>query len=339
MLLLEFFRTSTVGSDYEHYISMINENVYSISWKEVHDFFSTGADYTIQTPDGMNKIYEFGFSFIVLFLSDLGISPQNIISIIIFIIIMLNYFSFKLFCNKQNIAFCFVIFFGVFLYYASFNTIRQSLAIAIISLSVAFFYREKKKWSLLCLVLACSVHTTTLIVIPFLILYFIKIPKKVIVFTIITMIAIDIFKLQFIFYKFFPTQIFAWNTIDYLNGDNNNNTYVYYFGVFLHMIMGYVIFIFLKNSDEKTKPLINLWLLGYVLYILFLPNLNTGRVSEFFYFFQIPAIVNIYQSSKEIKEIKVSQNLQILVILYLLSWHIFYIARNWYGIVPYEFNL
>lgn len=136
-----------VGADYQSYI-YIYENRNGMELKEVFTYN-----------------WEILFS-IIIKIADILNDYQYMFAIISFLTIIVLYAT--IYNYKEKLSLGFMFFLYLFLYYtASFNIIRQALAVVIVSYSYKFIINRNLKKFLLTVLIASFFHTTALVFLPF----------------------------------------------------------------------------------------------------------------------------------------------------------------------------
>ena len=221
----------------------------------------------------------------------------------------------------------------LFLFYcASFNTMRQSLAIVVSAAAVLAILKKDIKKSVCLTIIASLVHVSSLIIIPFLIVCAVfdgNRRNKIIVFAYL-LIVIVIFALIWII-NYYEITVF-----DRLLVYTSNIKIDFGFGIVITrapILLFLLIFknVFLDSEDNKTyfaSYIVNIFLLhlGYL-------NIYLNRFAEFFSFYLIllaPCPLKMFN----IKSRKlISSLINIVIILYFIYYYYF---NGHGGVFPYQ---
>ena len=140
------------------------------------------------------RIYEFGFHYISYFLYYLGLDYYLYSC---FLFIFFNLIFFKTFSNfNSNLSLdsffiavlCFVSFCFLSSWYetATLNALRQGLSLAFLYLSLSYLFLKNKFLFLLYLFISISFHNSTILIVPFLLLYVFRFNTVLLIFIIIS---------------------------------------------------------------------------------------------------------------------------------------------------------
>lgn len=335
ILLLAYFRPDNVGSDFIGYMRLIRENYYDVSLNEIVAWYSK-FDFQDRTY-GIGASKEFGFSFLIMIIKSFVNNPRAIVNIVVTLILFVYIQSFKRICNKENIALCLFLYFSIFLFYSTLNTLRQSLSVAIIVFAISLLSTKKYIQTAMFVVIACTIHSSALIIAPILFIYFIKIRFKVVYTVFSILLLLDLFNIKITYIiEIFPDDFMGKSVSSALWGEASSiyNQYIDYMSFVFNCIMVYVFCWFYKKANKDDMPFFSLWFIGLAMYIPLMISPNVGRLSEFLYVFQIFTIVKTLNYLK-IADIKAYGYGIQLTFGYVFIWYMFYCLRNWYGIIPY----
>jgi hypothetical protein len=144
---------------------------------------------TIRYFEGYERIakgYETGWEIFYVSLNELAYriydAPELAILLASFLAMLFYFISFKYY--SINYALSFAIFLGAFGYFTSFNLVRQSIAIGIVSLALIFL-REKKYLFVLLIVIASGFHASAILMLPILFLSYVKLDDRLIIVIVI----------------------------------------------------------------------------------------------------------------------------------------------------------
>lgn len=337
LFLLAIFRNDNVGTDYLGYVYLINDGYYDITIEDIKSWFSF-ENYYNNSEYGSGAIREFGFSFYITILSYILDNAKYVLNFTVILISIIYVYSFKKIFNKYYAALCLFIYISIFLYYSSFNTLRQSFAISLFVLAGVFLYCKKYKAAIAFYLIACTIHFTAVLIFPVLLISFF-IPKH-------SMKIMKFILFVFILLYFYVNPAFLGSIIDdeiagrsFYNGmleaNLSFNIYIYYLSAIFMCFMAYVFFWFYSRSGDKNILFYNLWFVGILLYILLMRSPNIGRISEFFYPFQIFAIVSTLQKFEVENNTALLMRGRQLLFSYCFLWYLYYSFRNMYGLQPY----
>lgn len=333
MLVLAFFRSTKVGSDYEGYITLIESGYYGIDLLSAFNWYR-GGDYS-DTTFGAGAFREFGFSLIISALS-LIFSAKTIIFLLISLIYICYIIALKkVLINWEFVSLAIFILFLIYILYAPYNTLRQSLAISIFTLGSVYYISDAKIKGIILLLLASTIHFTAILTGVFVILSkWIKINPKIcrIIFGVCLIVYLFNLNLDF-FTKLLPDD-FAGRDVGRGLDERFEvyNVYVHILNFILMLFGVYIFNLFYIKSNSSERPYFMLWFFGLVLYILLIQSPNVGRISEYFYIFLSIATVLVL---KRLRNKKSKKMLLDNLIIYCFLWQFLYILYNWYGIQPY----
>lgn len=337
LILLVLFRNDNVGSDFVGYVRLIGSGYYDISFNKLLSWFSHGGYYEDKTY-GIGAIREFGFSLYIDLLYSLFNNAKIVINFTVILILMIFIYAFNKIFDKENVSLCLFVYVSIYIYFASFNTLRQSFAVSIIVLSGVYLYLKKHKKAFLLYLIACTIHFTATLILPFILIsiYMPKLDKRIIIFVLSGLIILHLFRVDL--FNLEDAIVYDVAGRNFSKGMHeatlNYNVYIHYLSTIFMAFMSYVFVWFYSRCDDNIVLFYNLWFIGIVLYILLMKSPNVGRISEYFYAFQIFAIVSTVQKFKE-KDITLYLQSQQLVSLYCILWYSFYALRNMYGLQPY----
>lgn len=336
MLLLACLRSSTVGSDFPAYVRLINSGYYDISLTDVLKWYAS-EDFLEDRTYGSGAFREFGFSFLISFFKFLFKDPVFILNSLILLIITIFSISFYKILGRKEMVWGLLFYYGTYLFFSSFNTIRQSLAVSLVFMGACFFFKHRYIGAITLLLSAVTVHSSSLLVLPLFLLSKIKLPNKVIVYSFVISLVISLFRFRLDFLFAFLPDSFAGNDYEsnfYKEGLAQYNVYIHYMSFVFNLYTCYIFYWFYTRTSESYRFFYNLWYVGILLYILLMSAANVGRISEFFYVFLILAIPLSLIQFRDTESKEYQKAFQ-LAMVYLIGWHSYYIFRNWCGIVPY----
>lgn len=338
LLLLVCFRGDEVGSDFLSYVHKIEIGYYDISIEQVKSWFST-HQYFEKDEYGTNAgaMREFGFSLYLTILNGVFNNPRLTINLTVIIIMLIYLLAFRKLC-KSGMYICLFIYISTYMFYSSFNTLRQSFAVSFILLSCIYMYMKQYIRAILMGLIACTIHFATVLAFPICVIaYCLRINKKVALFILLILLFFFLAKIEVPFLINLLSDNVAGRDIQegFVEGKRlAYNVYIFYLSFVFQGMMIYVFYWFYSNSNGQYSFFYNLWFIGIVIYLLLMSSPNVGRFSEYFYVFQIVAMTLTLLSLKENDYSKYVVGNQMLLI-YCVIWYSFYALRNFYGLQPY----
>ena len=254
-----------IGADYNNYYNIIN----GIGW-----WYS---QYSIEP----------GFQFLSALFNSISGSPH--ISIFLFktLTIILFYYGFYLLKRRINIWIG-ILAFNALIYLQGFYLISMQLAISLLFISSIYLIEQKTKKSIIYLLLACSVHYSSFLLVPiyFLIAYFNHYKKKISKFSIFMIIVIlcATLSLYTLVYDFAISNIGVFTgyaAYDIMNQSKGSGLAQYLFFI----PIAYFIIVAYKNSKQYNSIFLNSFvtfgafslffaLLGYKIEVLMRLNMS-----------------------------------------------------------------
>lgn len=341
MIMMALLRNISVGTDNRGYISDLMNGYFTTTWTDITNLFSSGGFKIITEGDYSQR--EVFFCLIFQALNALLNNPFGAMNCIICIVTWLYYRSFRIYNNGENVSLCLFLYFCTFLYYEPYNTLRQGLAESFVLLGCIFLFtmpKPQKLLGLIPLLLACLTHNSSLYAIPLLlILYFIKIPIKFQVASLILMLIGDFFNVgQLDLFQYANTTLIPYEHMSASYSDNVAliyNPYVHYLGFIFH---SYIVFYYVwlqKHIIKMEKGITNIWYFGILSYILLIGAPNVARITEYFYMFQLLIIPCLFNNIGDLDE-PTKKRLKLFTFVFAFGWLIFYTQSTWYGVVPYK---
>ena len=317
-LVLDGFRSSSVGGDLNFYVNVFKEN-------------------SLQIPE-LSNIFKSRFEIGYIVLNNLlrSISDSYTVLLFSFAIITLFIWFYVFWNHSENIYISLLIYFsslGMLLY--SFSNIRQGLSISIGLLGFHYFAKEKYIKGILCILIAPLLHITGIICILFLLLRRIHLSLKVFIIVLLGIILAFPFLKNFseIFVNIFPQYTSylesSWFVDSYkLAPVALSIVYVILF------IIGEII---LRNAElTKTEEYIRILFFSYLL--LTITTMQTSLLSRFAHYFSPFAALYVPMFINKVSDRRIKWALLYLIIIiyavFLLV--IVYYKADWYNVVPYR---
>lgn len=336
IFLLAFFlaciRGTTVGTDYQGYLHHLNSGYYDIDIKDAIDWYMTG-----NYSDNLRKygsLREFGFALLMQFLKILFGSKGAVLACV-FIVYFLYILSLKrIFKNNRDLNLAAFILFSIFILYAPFNTLRQSLSVSVMMLGATFLYRRRWTPGILLLAVAATIHFSAVPAAALILAgLFLKLKPKLC--TILLIAAAGVYALNINIDKLvavFPSDFGGRDiSANFEERTQIYNVYVHYITLLLILANIYIFYLSYKGYKEKNVNLYMWWFIGLFLYILLVQSPNVGRFTEFLYPFMAFAI----PLSTRFKVKKERRRYLDTVLLLCMMWQGIYILFNWYGLQPF----
>lgn len=249
---------------------------------------------TLWDWENIDKGYsEYGFYFLSVFVKSLINDVDFYFTVISLITVSFLFKSLKNYCLFPILGF--LVYFSRFMLIRDMNQIRQALAIAIIIYAIRFLCENKKKTFIVFLLISTLMHYSSIIILPFIWLYKIKLSTKQ-CFKLIIITAL----LGVTLGTFLKKNLISTNNIVLLNYINTNNLGITN-PVILYQIILCLSFFYYENILKDIQPgyyIIRNAFLYSILLLLSTCNLGEigGRLATIFAtceIFIIPALVRI----------------------------------------------
>ena len=317
-LVLDGFRSSSVGGDLNFYVNVFKEN--SLQIPELSNIFKS----------------RFEIGYILLNNSVRYFSDNYTILLFSFAIITLSIWFYVFWNYSENIFISLIIYFsslGMLLY--SFSNIRQGLSISVGLLGFHFFTKEKYIRGLLCTLIATLFHITGIICILFLVLRKIHLSLKV--FVVVLLGLILTFPLLKNFSEFF-VNIFP-QYISYLESSWFLDSYKLAPIVLsiVYLILFVIGEIILKNSElTESEEYIRMLFFCYLIFTI--TTMQTSLLSRFAHYFSPFAALYVPMFLHKVtdKRIKWIIFYFIVIVYAVFLLVIVYYKVEWYNVVPYR---
>jgi hypothetical protein len=324
LFFVTIFRSIKVGTDYANY-----RLSYSL-YKKV-DFFDTFKIsfikyFSNQVQNHLIISFEPLYSLFVNLSKKVGFSffQFNILITLFYLILV-----FLLFKNiSKNWRFNIFLFYVLFYYFMFLNTSRQALAIPFVFLSLKYFEKKNILKSLFFIFTAIGFHFNTIFVFStFIILRFIynfKYSKYFYLFFVFFTL-INIFNLNYVLQYFLK---YNSNFLFFLERSNNSKYLLYNFLYQLQINMIFVFTIIFFNNENKNHYVF-LWFFGIIFFNLFsfLPEVH--RFSDYFLFFSIFVISNVFEN--------ISPKKKLFLYFIIFTSFTYNLFLNRQGVVPFSF--
>lgn len=215
-------------------------------------------------------------------------NPQTIFIVTSLIILLLIFFTINKYCSRYELGL--YLFITLFHYYASFNVIRQYIAIAITFYAVRYIFEEKYYKYLISIILASTFHLTAIIMIPFYFIVRIKMDTKEYIYgTILGLIGLIGFeKLFTLAITLFPKYKDYEGSVLFAYGSTN--------GIIVYALIFVLMYIFRKpliQSDNRNRIYINFTFISVLVSILTTKGVLFARIAGFFNIYTVILIPNL----------------------------------------------
>lgn len=219
---------------------------------------TSGTYYQIyQIAQNGGKGRDFGFFWINKVAITLFHSYWGVIVITSLLICGISFFN--IFRQSGYLVASTVLFFITNVYFISMNIIRQSLATAIFIYSICYIKERKLGRYMICMIIAFSIHSSSLLFIPVYFLYNIKLKRKYIyiglLLTLLFTASISTI-IESVFYKFeYTRRYFSW----YFNSQYHSGSLSIYSLIISLCILLFLLYIH-KNAEDDKEYNLFLWL-------------------------------------------------------------------------------
>jgi len=212
-------------------------------------------------------------------------------------------------------------------YFASFNITRQALAQSIVLLAYCAFVYNKRIWAYVLVLIAFSVHTSALIVLPFFLI--LKLKNKLFIPTFITLGTVAL-----LFYNRIVHLVFSFETsysiykgTKYVSSGSN------IINIFPSLILIAFVLIFRRrflDENSKISFFVRLLFIGALFTTMSLFGIGFARISSYFWISSIVILPKLIESFSY----REKPLLYLIVVTCMLIYMFLYVS-NYGGIVPY----
>jgi len=334
LFLFSICRSTSVGTDYIHYIESYNSDVYSFNIQQLDVFsFSDNSEF-FNTDNRTSR--EFSWNILISFLKLFGNNPYLISHIIEALILLIISIGIKKLSPKPCMSI--FLYVGLYLFFPVFNTIRQELAVSLFFLSAAYLVEKKYIKFIIIYAISATVHSSAIFVVfSFALLFLKKLPS----FKVVSLIFIALIICQIENIKLNIISLIAPAAMDpdyYINNystgvvSNLANT----FFILINFVFSLFFLYTYKLSKKDSFQFIIFWFIGLSILILLYYNKVLTRPIEYFMIFQIIIIPQVYKFLIGYSKIY-AKRYYIITILYTIFVYICNLISNNQGIVPYKF--
>ena len=250
--------------------------------------------------------------------------PLGFFAMIIFLNIVQNFIYYKVIKNNVERNWwwlaIFIYVFGTNLYLLNFSMMRQGLAISLIVASVSLLLKKRNKFAIILIFVATLMHSTSVIVIPFLVaLAVLKNPKPLIYIYAVLFVFFVVFGSSFLSQISFSDSINQYSTM-------YESTSGIHLGIgFLVDIIGLIVVIYVCATEKQLQvdayKLASFYCVSYLLIPLQSVNFMTGRIGFYFGALSIVAVPLFYGYLKS--NVRVAL-LAVFVLITMYRYYLFF---------------
>lgn len=312
LLLFSAFRKYNIGTDTLSYIKLFID--INTSFRNLHIFgFNIEPLFIL-----LNKITYF-----------INKSPQSILFSTSFIINLLVIM--RIFKSSKYPWLSIYLYISMYIYYQSFNGIRQYIAISIIFYISKYIEENKPIKFLLGIILAMGFHTTAIIFLPCYIFNKINISiKKIILFLIATFLLLyNIDELLKLFTDLVPKYKVYYDSFFLETGGIRDlvvSTFIILFGISIDFF----------NKSNKQINTLTIYMLVYFAFSVMALRGSVNLISRLGWYFSIFVILYVPEVIDTIKNDKIRLVSIYSVISICFFYHLYLLLNNFHRIVPYE---
>lgn len=302
------FRSKDVGIDTMSYL----ESLYESSFKSVKNY-----SYIFDI-----RHTEIGYIFITYILNSSGFKQGLFVLEALAIMIPLYLFIKR---NSANPYLSFLFFISLDYFGFALTGLRQTLAIGAVLMVINSLEKDNLKWAIMYIVIAISIHTSSLIAVP--ILFIKKIPLNRFMFSVAILLALAVISLKVLLMSFI--QDFGLHE-ESVGSVETGGTGYYYF------LLSIVFLIFLQKSKVRFKAVKEDFLYWMIIAsVIMYPGLQFNpTMFRLHYYYSIATIVvlpnlfNYFGGRGKILS---------LVYVAMAIYYFAYVPLSVMGIVPYQF--
>lgn len=314
LFTISAFRAPHVGTDTANYIHGFN----LIASQDFESIFSIVR-------------WEIGYTLLNKLISLVSNNSQAIIIVTSFFILFFMIYAIKKF--STNVVFSLYLFITLYYYFASFNLIRQFIAIAILLVGYEFI-KERSFWKfLLTVIIASLFHQSALIFIMLYFLYGIRLNAKKII--------LIIFGFVFLIYSFdilikFFLKLFPYYQV-YLD-----TAYFEGAGLLVPLISASILLfgLFIKVTNSTDKEFDFLLIIMALSLLIGIFSMKVSLFNRFGYYTNIFNILFIPKAITSVREKKLRIIYYYVVFSITMAYFLIrFVVEGWHGVTPYEFFL
>jgi len=315
LVLVATLRADTIGTDYRTYINI---------FKQCNDMFN------IYYNEAHIEIGYLTLNYIIRYFTESEIVFTFIIATVIYAL-----FNYSFYKYSDNILLSLLILQGMGMYCASFNIVRQYVAVAILGLAYNSLIKEEYRRYFLFCVIASTFHRSALIMLPLLFVY--KYLKNIKYYYILSTFLVICSWCCVIGYKLLITYIPKYQMLygSSIYAQERPITAAFYLGVIVILCWIYFNLLFvLKNQKfDRVKTFNSLMILLYgIVWIASFKVFILHRLIPYFEIMICYIIPSMIESTKR------KWLFRIISINLLVMYYYLYLAKNMGEVVPYILN-
>lgn len=302
-------------------------------YKIGNDYDSYGTIYKEIAKEPLSTYVEPGFAYVCYFMGLIGIKVQGMFLLFSALTILLMGVTLKK--HSVNPLFSFLLLLLIPIYYFGImDSIRQHFALSLVFYSVRFIIDKKFLKFLLIVLFAALFHKTALIILPVYFLAHLNYNRFILIGGLIIVVIYPITSLL-------EDNILLVDYAQYLNSKPSELASGLSLMVRLSLFF-IVLFLKDKAEDDNDKVVINIYLLGVILYFATISTEALSRISFYLIIFEIIAIVNVFHKFVRSDKLQLSglylAFCSIMFFKFLASYGAKYVPGTSMGNINYTMN-
>ncbi|SFM25880.1 EpsG family protein [Gracilibacillus orientalis] len=309
LFIISSIRAESVGTDTDNYLRGFKV-IKNTSWNRMFEA----------------ERWEFGYIFLNKLSAYISNNDQIILFVTSFVFLFgIGYFIYK---NSNNVVFSLYLFVSLFLYFFSFNGIRQAIAMSIIASGFHLIRERKLKKYLVIVCIASLFHITAILMIGIYFIYSIKLTKKNIIFILVTFV---------IFYSLLGSIInFVLTNIDSLNYLSNDVSFEGSGFLFPLITISVLLLLFIiRITEGNTKYLEYMTILVLLSFLISIISMKVSLILRLNYYLLIYYIIAIPYALNLVRDRTLRFLLTYITIVITLAYLVIRMIEGWHGINPY----
>ena len=300
------------------------------------DYWTYKEMYEIWAPNArIEGTSDIGFLIFIKLLHNISMNSQLMFMVTSIIINVCIILTIKKYSTKFELSMYFYI--TTFVYYATFNAVRQTMAIAIVFAATKYLIERKRKQYIFIVIVASFIHQSILIMIPVYFLVNNKFKSKTNLYVCI------VFVLSFLFYDGFLESLFnildGSNYAGYKEVVSSSAEGANIFRFLVQLVPIALIFVYSKsivNDDDKEfNIMLNMSLLGTLFMLLALKHWLFARLTTIFNLYSIIVIPKILDGCKN-KKMKILLCYTMMICYFLFA--LMLLRNGESNILPYRWT-
>lgn len=296
-----------------------------IDWNYVY------SPYYYYINHGIDQYKEIGFNFLNRFFYLFTENSWILFAFVGFVTNLLFFLAF--YEQSDSIPFSILLYLLMSVYFASLNQIRQMLAMAIFVYALKHVYSRKWKSYFLLILLASTIHISSLMYIPVFFLYGKKLTVKQAI-TILTACVLGLPVLKIAIIGIVSLTSYGW----YLSSAfSQNNFYLLGFLVNFVFLLFHILFLYIDETTQSENPhlpfMTCMMLISTIILLLSAVIPQISRVADGFSVIQLFSLPQLIKNEKNGK----MRLLCILLVLSVYGVKFLYdtYVNQWHGVLPY----